>query len=130
MDLGVLTDARLNMSQQCALATWKTNGILNFIRRRVTSRDREVIVTLCSALVRPHLDYKQEKNQLFNCIDSNRTRGNGSKLKEGRFRLNVRGKFFTERVMRCWNRLPREAMDGSSLEVFKTRLNGALGNPI
>jgi len=72
--------------------------------------------------------YKQEGNQLFTWVDSNRTKSNGFKLKEGRFRLDVMGKFFTERVVRCWNRLPREAMDAPSLEMFKARLDGALGS--
>ncbi|KFV38858.1 hypothetical protein N341_00415, partial [Tyto alba] len=53
---------------------------------------------------------------------------NGFKLKEGRFRLDIREKFFTVRVMRYWHRLPRESVDVPSLEVFKARLDGALSN--
>ena len=49
-------------------------------------------------------------------------------MREGRFRLDIRGRFFTERMVRCWNRLPREVVDAPSLEVFKARLDGALGN--
>ncbi|KFR10378.1 hypothetical protein N306_15397, partial [Opisthocomus hoazin] len=53
---------------------------------------------------------------------------NGSKLKEGRFRLDIRKKFFTMRVMKHWHRLPREVVAAPSLEVFKARLDGALSN--
>jgi len=61
-------------------------------------------------------------------VCSDRTRGNGSKLKEGRFRLGIRKKFFTTRVVKHWNRLPREAVDVSSVELFKARMDGALSN--
>ncbi|KFR09638.1 hypothetical protein N306_11224, partial [Opisthocomus hoazin] len=53
---------------------------------------------------------------------------NGFKLREGRFTLDTRKKFFTMRVVKHWHRLPREAMEAPSLETFKARLDGALSN--
>ncbi|KFZ47550.1 hypothetical protein N321_02668, partial [Antrostomus carolinensis] len=72
--------------------------------------------------------YRKAGKVLFTKTHSDRTRCNGFKLEEGRFRLDIRKKLFPVRLLRHWNRFPKEVVDAPSLEVFKARLDEALNN--
>lgn len=80
-------------------------------------------------IMRKYLEgsYMMDGSRLFTKVCSNRTRGNGFKLKEDKFQLNTRNNYFIVSVVRHGN---REVLDIPSLEIFKTKLDGALSSLI
>jgi len=63
-------------------------------------------------------------------VDSDRPRGNGFKLRQGMFRLDIRRKNFTQREMKHSNRLPKEVVNAPTLDAFKARPDVSLGSKV
>jgi len=72
---------------------------------------------------------RKKRSRLFSRICFDITRGNCFKLKEGRFRLDIRKKSFTVRVVRHWHWLPSDVVNALSLETFKVRLDRGSKQP-
>ncbi|KFZ57796.1 hypothetical protein N338_04432, partial [Podiceps cristatus] len=111
------------LEQLCCEGRLGELGLFSLEKRRLRGDLRAAFQYLKGA-------YRKAGEGLFRTACSDRMRGNGFKLEGGRFRLAVRKKLFTMRVVRHWNRLPREAVDVPSLEVFQARLDGALSSRV
>ena len=111
----------MNHSQVSYQYWVRTLGLYSLRKRRL----RGDVIALYSFLGRTSRDRGAD---LFFLVCSDRIRQNGSKLCQGRFRLDIRKHFFTKRVVKQWNSVLKEVVNAPSLSVFKRHLDNALNN--
>ena len=157
-DLGVTFSADMKVSEQCGIAASKGNKIIGLITRIIMYNEKQLIVPLYKAIVRPHLEYCIQASRLLKCsfttLETRRLRGdqiegfnivNGYedvdrnmffKLKEGsttrghkaalvkeQCRFDMRKYSFSQRVINEWNKLPKNCVNASSVNMFKNRID-------
>jgi len=129
---GMLSGERYNWNaNSCVQNYWKSESI-RISRKRMYAEDNIWIhdYWVNNLFLTFSLNVRKFADRLFRRICGNRAKGDGFKLREGRFRLDIRKKPSAVRVVRHWNRLPRAVVGAPSLETFKARLDKALGNLI